>query len=351
MRYIVCLFILFTFSCQKRVEHPHQIHSTEPQKAYDDVAEVTYKNIDIPFWYAGSNGDAIYFAGPVGEKWRITFSDTNLKEERFIEIGYGKGPGEIATFSALHITDDLISIYDDMMQRVSLFSLSGDFIDVANLPTLPITVSFQQVDGAYLFHPFEGSLLVSFSKDGTLLAEKVYNSARREIRHQDPYLGGCMISDGEYLYFGYANSPFRVEKFDSRLNSLKVITRPFKAFKGKVNYYRKKDIFVTEGRHLIWDLLVNDSFIVASVGRGRVVDETKIHSEDSIWKNITVENEIDIFDKETGKWLIQIKSPQIPSSSSGYQILGFDGNKLLLLTHGLELNGKKGTYIVRVLIE
>ncbi len=179
---------------------------------------------------SGVYKDTIYYVEQYADKFAVRFAAFDGKETSRFYIEQGKGPGQALHSLGLRIVNDTIYFADLRLNRISMFDMTGKFIDSIEYDntTGPI-VTFDIVGTTLYFHSINQTYLgVMDLKTGNILKKIPYSKEDEEAFKKDisEAKNGMLKFDHNTntLYFGNLSSPFRLDVYGTDLTKQKTYT-------------------------------------------------------------------------------------------------------------------------------
>lgn len=264
----------------------------------------------------------IYFMEDADKSFFLNFYNSNGSIIHFIKFNKGKGPGELMFPSSAVFYESKIFIYDDKLNRISIYSTNGSYIDDFLLNITPGTRSQMLIfRDSYIFHDnYEHELyIVDFA--GNFIKKVTYPTPiiGNEINGKN-LNGGGVFCDDNYVYIGYYQKPYKIKIFDNTFNEDGTLTRKIK---GDYSNYR----FKPSGKGMEGDLLIGSlksygNKLYAVYGGNILGEKGKMH--------------ISVFDIQTRKFIDEVKCQDLDVIHGLCKIIGVTKDHIVLFIQGYE---------------
>ncbi len=179
---------------------------------------------------SGIYNNNVYFVEESTEKFTVRFMSFDGKERSSFEIRKGKGPGQALHSLGLRIVNDTIYFADLALSRISMFDMTGKFIDSIEYDntTGPI-VTFDIVGTMLYFHSINLTYLgIMDLTTGSIIKKIPYSKEDEENFKKDitEAKNGILKfnHNNNTLYFGNVSSPYRLDSYDTDLTKQKTYT-------------------------------------------------------------------------------------------------------------------------------
>ena len=269
----------------------------------------------------------IYYLQYYEENINIAVHEKDGTLVETIEIPRGKGPGETMFPLGIRIRDDIIYLPDISLGRVTLFEIDGTFIDTWPMGQEAAAIYTLDVKGdKILFNSFTGIMLGIADFRENVLLHSIPLETKGFPGDGDPFVGGPVLFDpnSDAVYFGHADSPYRIVRYSSTLQPEMIITKesPF-SLKPAVwkNLPGRTDM---SGDMLVASMALDDHYIYAPL-REMSIEQTPDRVE--IHPNTGA---VCVFDKETGHFLYELPFPLLKNFKGNFSIIGADHESILV---------------------
>ena len=279
------------------------------------------------FMINGIEKQHLYFMEDSSESFNLNFYSFSGKLDSTISFRKGKGPGELLFPASLTISNDQIYIFDDKLNKVSIYDRTGHYIDDIVLATVLGTRSQMVVFNNYfVFHDnYEHELFV-LDQNGTVIKDMKYSSpiVGNDINGQ-ALNGGCISADESFLYIGSYQKPFTIKIFDKNFLLIKSLTRTI--HNSYTSYRYKSSGNGMEGDMLIGSIRSSDNKLYAVYGGNILCEKGKMH--------------ISVFDKTTNTYLKDLASKELEDIWGMCKLVGVTDDSLVLFIQGYRNEQKK----------
>lgn len=241
----------------------------------------------------------------------------------------GKGPGEFIQPYSFCFSEKNIYILDQALGRISKFDRSGNFLKSLILNYSPHKI-FLLKNKIIIAKVPDPSLIMAnttifecYSEDFKHI-KSFYNFRDINGKIEDKILGNVVQGDviANEFYFGFVTPDYKISKVDSNLNIIEEINFSSQVVKSKA--FSKTEGPSTEylGKVNICDLLITSNYILASSNCGIKKEE-----------NNKIKNYIDIFSRDTGKYIASISSDELGLAydEAGLRIGGYEANDKIII--------------------
>ncbi len=269
----------------------------------------------------------IYYLQYYEESINIAVHEKDGTLVETIRIPRGKGPGEVMYPVGLRIRNDIIYLPDIPLRRVTLFEMDGTFIDTWPMSQEAAAVYTLDVKGdRMVFNSFTGIMLgVSDFRDNTLLYSIPLEN-KGFPGDGDPFVGGPVLFDptSDDIFFGHADAPYRIVRYDSTLQPKMVITKE-SSFSLKPAVWKnlpgRTDM---SGDMLVSSMALDEHYIYAPLCEMRM-EQTPDHFEVH-----PIKGAVCVFDKETGTFLYELTVPFLNDFQGNFTVIGADHESILV---------------------
>jgi hypothetical protein len=241
----------------------------------------------------------------------------------------GKGPGEFIQPYSFCFSEKNIYVLDQALGRISKFDRSGNFIKSFILDYSPHKI-FLLKNKIIISKAPDPSLIMRnktifecYSEDFSHI-KGFYNFRQVGGKKENNILGNVVQGDivGDEFYFGFVFPDYKISRIDSNLNIIEEINFSSQVVKSNAFSINKEQSTEYLGKINICDLLVTSNYILASSNCGIKEEE-----------NNKIKNYIDIFSRDTGKYIASISSDELglDYDEAGLRITGYEENYYIMI--------------------
>ena len=310
--YLVLLSLMWGCAPQGEViqknERPMEGVSTVAFRRMLDTTEVATNNL---FYSAAVFQGRLYYLERRPDRYIIHVKEIDTGKEENITLNRGKGPGEVMHNLGIRIHDSRIYFCDLLMRRVNIYDLQGAYLDeFALTDEIGNPWSFEVTDEAFYF---AGTIRFKLSRVDRATGEVI--ALPFEKRYEGGVLPGGTLSVDQAtgdVFLGYYGQPYRIEKYDKRLEKIMTFTRKGLEKYPSPEYFRNEVTDGTVGCYLISSMRNDGRFLYVANPNGQDFDKE--------WRYRVMDYYFDVYDMKTGTYVRQIR-PSMPQEIQGNNVL------------------------------
>jgi len=289
-------------------EKPQEGVRTAEFRLMLDAPEVATNNL---FYSAAVYQEKFYYLERRPECYFIHVKDIASGKREKITLNRGKGPGEVMHNLGIRIHDGHIYFCDLIMRRVNIYDLQGNYLDeFALTDKIGNPWSFEVTDDAFYF---AGTIRFKLSRVDRKTGEIL--SIPFDKRYEGGALPGGTISVDKAtgdVFLGYYGQPYRIEKYNKKLEKVMAFTRKGMEKYPSPEYFRNEVTDGTVGCYLISSMRNDGRFLYVANPNGQEFDKE--------WSYRVMDYFFDVYDMETGRYVRQIRVDR-PEKIQGDNVL------------------------------